>query len=162
MTVLLMLGACGGGGEKSASEDSGAGEPPSRTIRVIMRDDFTYDPANLQVKEGERIEFVVVNEGGNRHELLIGDSSKQQEYEQDMRRGGHERHGDKVTGVNVEPGAEKSFVFTVPKAKGNLLFGCHEPGHYEAGMRGELVYSQSAPAAPRPEPAASPESGEHH
>ena len=126
-----------------------------------MRDPFTYEPARLEVMEGERIEFVVINEGRIRHEFLIGDDEKQQEYEQAMRQGGHEEHGEESNGVSVEPGAEKSFVFTVPKSEGALLFGCHEPGHYEGGMRGEFVYSQASPAT-KSEQNASPQEEGHH
>jgi uncharacterized cupredoxin-like copper-binding protein len=127
-----------------------------------MRDPFTYEPARLEVTEGETIEFVVINEGGIRHEFLIGDDKKQQEYEQGMRQGGHEEHGNESNGVSVEPGAEKSFVFTVPKSDGPLLFGCHEPGHYQGGMRGEFVYSQGTQPAPKSEQNTTPQQEEHH
>ncbi len=40
--------------------------------------------------------------------------------------------------VSVEPGqtAELTFSFAAP---GDLLIGCHEAGHYEAGMRARLI-----------------------
>jgi uncharacterized cupredoxin-like copper-binding protein len=145
MVLAVLLPACGGGRSGVPDQASTEGEAP-RTVNVTMRDDFIYEPARLEVTEGETIEFVVVNEGKNTHEFLVGDDKKQREYEQTMRQGGHDEHAMEVTGVRVEPGGERSFVFKVPKAAGKLLFGCHEPGHYEGGMRGEFIYSRSSPA----------------
>lgn len=159
--ILILLGGCGGRGESTTEEGSGPTKA-SRSLTVTMRDPFAYEPASLEVMEGETIEFVVVNEGRNRHEFLIGDEKKQQEYEEAMRQGGHEGHGQESNGVSVEPGREKSFVFTVPRAEGPLLFGCHEPGHYQGGMRGEFVYSQASPGAPKSEQNASPQREGHH
>jgi uncharacterized cupredoxin-like copper-binding protein len=158
--MVIVLGACGGG-DTATEEGSDGGDKASRSVMVTMRDDLTYEPARIEVREGESIKFVVVNKGGNRHEFLIGDENKQQEYEQAMRQGGHEKHGHEAPGVNVEPGKEKSFVFTVPRAEGRLFFGCHEPGHYQGGMKGEFVFSQ-APPAPGSQQEASPREERHH
>ncbi|MGI8998535.1 MAG: hypothetical protein ACR2GO_02355 [Candidatus Limnocylindria bacterium] len=48
-------------------------------------------------------------------------------------------HGDDA-GVSVDPGetAEFSYTFEEP---GNLLVGCHEPGHYDRGMVAEVSVS---------------------
>jgi uncharacterized cupredoxin-like copper-binding protein len=44
--------------------------------------------------------------------------------------------GDNV--VTVQPGASQTLVyhFTQP---GPLIIGCHEPGHYAAGMRADVT-----------------------
>ena len=39
----------------------------------------------------------------------------------------------------VGPGEKSEVVFTVPKALGSYPFLCSFPGHYDAGMRGELI-----------------------
>jgi uncharacterized cupredoxin-like copper-binding protein len=130
--LCLVLAACGGA------------TSTSRTVRVTMLDDFKYDPAKVEVTEGETIKFVVVNQGQNEHEFLIGDEQTQQEYEESMDDANHGEHGMDVTGVSVEPGAQESFEFVVPKPAGKLLYGCHVTGHYRSGMRGELVYSTAS------------------
>lgn len=40
--------------------------------------------------------------------------------------------------IRIEPGetAELTWTFTDP---GTVLMGCHEPGHYDAGMRGTIT-----------------------
>ena len=40
---------------------------------------------------------------------------------------------DEPDGVAVEPGATETFEYTFEQA-GEILAGCREPGHYEAGM----------------------------
>lgn len=45
---------------------------------------------------------------------------------------GGEMH-DEEDGIAVEPGATGTLEYTFEQA-GEILAGCHEPGHYEAGM----------------------------
>ena len=161
LLMMVFVMACGREGEDGGQKGDTQGNA-SRTVRVTMRDDFSYEPKRIEVAGGETIRFVVFNAGSNRHEFLMGDANKQEEYEREMREGGHEKHGRDTSGVNVEPGAEKSFVFTVPGGERKLLFGCHEPGHYQAGMRGEFVYTRSEPEAGKAEHESSPESEVHH
>lgn len=113
---------------------------PDRTVKVFMRDDNTYDPPEIEVSAGETVAFEVTNEGALVHELLIGDEDEQLRYAEQMEHGDHEGHGSSVPGVVVEPGKREIFTYAVPPDKGRLYFGCHQPGHYEAGMRGELKY----------------------
>lgn len=40
--------------------------------------------------------------------------------------------------VSVEPGQTGELTFSFAKA-GELIIGCHETGHYEAGMKGRIV-----------------------
>lgn len=40
---------------------------------------------------------------------------------------------DTDAGVSVEPGQSEIFEYTFDAA-GQLLAGCHEPGHYDGGM----------------------------
>jgi uncharacterized cupredoxin-like copper-binding protein len=46
--------------------------------------------------------------------------------------GGDMMH-DEEDGVTVEPGETKTLDYTLEHG-GEILAGCHEPGHYEAGM----------------------------
>ena len=42
-------------------------------------------------------------------------------------------------GVSVEPGQTETFEYTFGDAGSDLLAGCHEPGHYDAGMVATIV-----------------------
>lgn len=111
-----------------------------RKVIVFMRDDFTYEPKKIEVSAGETIAFEVTNHGNVVHELLIGNEAEQREYAEEMEEEGHEGHDSSIPGVVLEPGESETFTYVVPAKKGRLYFGCHQPGHYEAGMRGELKY----------------------
>lgn len=50
---------------------------------------------------------------------------------------GHDEQG----GVRVAPGTTETLEYTFTEL-GHVLTGCHEPGHYEAGMVRALVVDQ--------------------
>src|SRR5687767_7160626 len=77
-----------------ATSAIGACRPPTgassdaREIRVVMTE-FKYDPDQITVKPGEKIRFVLVNQGTVEHELVLGDQAKQDQHEAEMAKGGH-------------------------------------------------------------------------
>lgn len=113
---------------------SGATASPSdgpRVIGVRMTDDLRFEPAEFSVEAGETVRFEVTNAGGAVHEFLIGDEAAQERFEMEMAEGGMEHETD--AGVSVQPGETEAFEYTFTEA-GELLAGCHEPGHYDGGM----------------------------
>jgi uncharacterized cupredoxin-like copper-binding protein len=54
--------------------------------------------------------------------------------------GGHSAHGGSDDALTVEPGKTGELQHTFDAA-GETLIGCHEPGHYEAGMRVAVTVS---------------------
>ncbi len=121
MLLLSVLAAC-----------SAPATDPVRTIEVTMTDDLRYDPAAISVTAGETVRFVVHNEGAAVHEFLIGTEEEQAAFEAEMSDGHGDGHGDEA-GVSVAPGAAGEFTYTFDEP-GELLIGCHEPGHYDGGM----------------------------
>lgn len=113
---------------------------PSRTLEIITGDDLRFTPATMTVSAGETIAFKVTNRGTVPHEFVIGDESVQQEHEQEM------ANGDGMSGmaddasyaVDVLAGKSATLIYTFTK-EGTLLYGCHVPGHYDAGMRGIIT-----------------------
>lgn len=93
-----------------------------------------FIPATLEVKPGETVRFLVVNEDPIDHELLIGDESAQALHET----GNEAHHGEKPGEISVPAlsSAETTYTFGAP---GKLIFGCHLPGHYAYGMRGVIT-----------------------
>ena len=130
ITVMLFmamaLAACA-----NNENDGGVGSDP-RTIEVRMSDDLRFDPAAIEVAPGETVQFELINEGSAVHEFLIGDEAAQAEFEEEMASG--EGHHDTDAGMAVEPGETGSFEYTFADTPGELLAGCHEPGHYDGGM----------------------------
>jgi uncharacterized cupredoxin-like copper-binding protein len=97
--------------------------------------DIAFQPDAIDVTRGETVMFVFTNDGDVDHDAFIGNRDAQVEHEDDMRNAG-EGHGGGHGGANavtVEPGesAELTYEFDAP---GAVEIGCHQPGHYGAGM----------------------------
>ena len=126
LSLAFALVAC-------ASDDpTDGGGSASRTIEVSMTDELRFEPAELAVPPGETVRFEVTNDGDTVHEFLIGDEAAQAGFEEEMAGGEMDHDGD--AGVSVEPGQTETFEYTFATEKGEILAGCHEPGHYDAGM----------------------------
>jgi uncharacterized cupredoxin-like copper-binding protein len=121
--LAVVLAACGGG---AADAD--------RTVSVRMFDDMRYEPERFDVDAGQTVRFEVTNSGEVRHEFFIGTTDAHREHADEMRAREHadEAHANPAA-VSVEPGERGTLEYTFDEA-GELLVGCHEPGHYEAGM----------------------------
>lgn len=113
---------------------SGGADSPDRTVRVRMFDDMRYEPNRLDVNAGETVRFEVTNSGEVRHEFFIGTPDEHSQHADEMRERDHddEAHANPAA-VTVEPGETGILEYTFDEA-GELLVGCHQPGHYEAGM----------------------------
>lgn len=154
LATLLLLAACGGDDASPPSDteevqtEFSFGEPAEasaadRTIQLDATSPFAFDPADLTVAVGETITFEVTNTDAVAHDLLIGDQDAQDEHEAEMREmeemdaESSMEHGD-VNALEVPAGETASITWTFTEA-GTVLYGCHEPGHYAAGMVGEIT-----------------------
>ena len=140
LTALTSLAVVAGFGLAACGDSAGddAGAEPTRTIAIEMVD-TAYKPTELAVDEGETVRFVFTNNGKLDHEAFLGTGSEQREHGQDMagkddEDGGHHRGGDDGERVTVEPSDRGEFTTTF-SASGRYEIGCHEPGHYDAGMK---------------------------
>ena len=121
--LAVVLAACGGGANEA-----------DRTVSVRMFDDMRYEPDRFDVDAGDTVRFEVTNSGEVRHEFFIGTTDAHREHADEMRERDHaeEAHANPAA-VSVEPGETGTLEYTFDEA-GERLVGCHEPGHYEAGM----------------------------
>ncbi|MGH2688341.1 MAG: cupredoxin domain-containing protein, partial [Actinomycetota bacterium] len=87
--------------------------------------------------EGETVTFSVTNPGQALHEFTLGDQPFQEEHESDMTRGSA-MTTDTPYSVVVRPGETKTLTWRFT-AKGKLLYGCHQTGHYRGGMVGSIT-----------------------
>lgn len=125
----------------TACAPSGGGESPTnqgpRTAQVQMTDELRFEPAEFTFQAGETVRFEVTNSGQIVHEFLIGDEAAQDEFEVEMSEGDGMPH-ESDAGVSVQPGETETFEYTFADA-GDLLAGCHEPGHYDGGMKAMIT-----------------------
>ena len=113
-------------------------EPISGEVMVTMTDAMRFEPETITVRAGEPITFVVRNDGVIVHEFFVGTETQQAEHAVEMASGGMSHaHGN---AVSVQAGQTASLTMTF-EAQPPLLIGCHEIGHYEAGMVGTLIVS---------------------
>jgi uncharacterized cupredoxin-like copper-binding protein len=148
--VVLAGAGCGGGSHPTAKEmgmssstTATAAAAGRRTVDVEMRD-IAYSPSTISVHTGETVTFVFHNMGRTQHEAFIGDSAAQADHERMMGNGGPAGEmggmGGAAEEVKVEPGRTGSLSHTFQPGEA-LLIGCHEPGHYAAGMKAALAVS---------------------
>jgi uncharacterized cupredoxin-like copper-binding protein len=125
--LLVALVACG---EDEAASPNG--ERADRTVEVDMVD-IAFAPETIDVAAGETVRFVFTNSGDVAHDAFIGDDSAQDDHAAEMAddHGGHDEDGE---GITVEPGDTAELTHTFGADDDGLLIGCHQPGHYDAGM----------------------------
>lgn len=129
--AAIGLSACGG-------SDTTAETPAApRTVKIEMQD-ISFSPDAIDVKAGETVRFVFTNNGALTHDAFIGDEKAQADHETEMLEmsgdGGHDAMGEEGA-ITLEPGKTGEFTHTFAADSDQLLIGCHEEGHYDAGMR---------------------------
>lgn len=115
-----------------------AGDPKkaTRTMRIDMSDKMRFDPASLAIRQGETVKFVVRNSGKVMHEMVIGTRNGLKEHAELMKKYPAMEHDDPF-GTHVAPGKTGTIVWQFTKP-GEFHFGCLVPGHFEAGMAGQI------------------------
>jgi uncharacterized cupredoxin-like copper-binding protein len=131
VTLLVVaavgLVACG-------DDDGEAAADVDRAIEIDMVD-IAFEPAALEVTAGETVRFVFTNQGDVAHDAFIGDADAQDDHADDMADGHDGGHGDDAAGgITVEPGESAELVHAFAAEDDEVLIGCHQPGHYDAGM----------------------------
>ena len=146
------------GGHSHAIGEIGDPAKASRTIEIVMVDN-AFEPESISVRRGEMVRFVIVNKGGLVHEFNIGTMTMHADHQKEMMvmaemgiletdRINHQKmkggtaHGQAMThndpnSVSLEPGTSAELTWTF---SGDVVLQmvCNVPGHYEAGMFGEI------------------------
>jgi len=120
-----------------------------REVNVVMKD-WVFLPDPLDVVPGETVLLHVINGGLEVHELVIGDQSVQDAWEQAEAATVGAPPGPtpavsvppEVAGIRIvaASGQRVDVIWTVPDAAvtGRLMLGCHIPGHWDKGMRAAI------------------------
>lgn len=151
--LVLVAAACGGSGDDGVvaeSPQSTSAGGATRTVEVTMVD-IAFKPATISVKDGETVKFVFRNEGKLAHDAFIGDEAAQMDHEKEMSttdttagmgtmngmdtmNGTGDATGGDGNGITVDPGKSGEITYTFRSGE-DVLIGCHQPGHYKAGMK---------------------------
>ncbi len=141
-TSAAALTACGHGGD-ATDGTSGDGV---RTIEVAMTD-MAFTPNQVDATAGETVTFVFRNDGAVRHEALFGNLAEQVAHHAEMAEmgGAHDatemgsmphENMTELHSVIVEPGDTIEVTHTF--GADPTMIGCHEAGHWEAGMKMDI------------------------
>ena len=99
-----------------------------------------YTPSDIQVKKGETIRFAVKNSGQVTHEMSLGTEKELLEHLEVMKKFPGMEH-DEPGKLTLAPGKQGEIIWQFTKA-GKVDFGCLQPGHYDAGMKGLVNVSK--------------------
>jgi uncharacterized cupredoxin-like copper-binding protein len=126
MAGVLLLGmAC-------VPSASAAADPGELVVHVrIHYSHFT--PSDFAFAPGETVTFVVENADPIDHEFLLGDETVQLAHEL----GTEAYHPPRPGEMSVPAGTTMRTTYTFDEP-GQVLLGCHLPGHYAYGMRGTI------------------------
>lgn len=153
MTVaLLALAACGdddAAPTTTAADDHhhetafAFGEPghaddADRVIELVTNDVLRFEPDRFEVALGETVTFRVTNDGLAAHDFTLGDQAAQEEHAAMMAEMSGMHMADEPNAIVLEVGETKELTWTFSVA-GEVLIGCHQPGHYEAGMSATIT-----------------------
>lgn len=156
LVIALVAAACSSGDSTATTmsgdmneehEEFSFGEPAdaseaTRVIEISANDNFTFDPDAIKVAAGEVVTFKVTNDGKIPHDFVLGDVAVQDEHEaemQDMTDSDSMGH-DEPNAFVIDPGETKEMTWHMTQS-GEILMGCHQPGHYVAGMKGTIDVS---------------------
>jgi uncharacterized cupredoxin-like copper-binding protein len=134
--LALAVAACGGDDAPSSEAAGGDGQ----VVQIEMVD-IAFEPTSIEVEEGETVTFRFTNSGEVVHDAVIGDRHVQDDHEAEMagaddgHGAGHgDGHDEDADALVIDPGGTGELTYTFDDA-GTLEIGCHQPGHYDAGMK---------------------------
>ena len=112
-----------------------------RTIKIAAHDSMRFEPSDVTVEAGEVIRFVVRNTGQVLHSFTLGTPKYQQQHQQEMQGMAMSKMAshmdDSSNGIVIRPGETRTLTWRF-RQNGTVEFVCHIPGHYAAGMKGQV------------------------
>ena len=141
---VLAAGSHANGSAHDAG-DTAIGKPgvaakATRTVQINMTDDMRFHADTIQAKRGETIRFVIKNSGALTHEMVLGTEKDLKDHYEVMKKNPEMEHAD-ANMITLAPGKTGEIVWQFTKA-GKVDFACLQPGHYDAGMRGQVNVSK--------------------
>ena len=149
--LLLSLSVMAAGDHVAGHETDAIGQPGvasrvTRTLHIDMTDAMRFSAANVKVKQGETIRFVLKNTGTVKHEMVLGTGKELKAHDEAMKKFPEMEHAD-ANMASVAPGKTGEIIWHFTRA-GTVDFACLQPGHYDAGMRGAVTVAGTKTSSP--------------
>jgi len=120
----------------AAIGDAGEASQVTRTVEVQMRDSMQFVPSKLSVKQGETLRIVVKNTGQLTHEMVLGSEKDLKAHAELMKKFPEMEHAEPNM-LTLAAGKSGELVWKFSRA-GVVNFACLQPGHFDAGMKGQV------------------------
>ncbi|MBB3286872.1 MULTISPECIES: plastocyanin/azurin family copper-binding protein [unclassified Rhizobium] len=131
----------GGHDEKMAVGEPGDKTKVTQTIRVTMKETedgkMLFQPAVINVRKGQTVKIAIKNAGGTDHEFVLDQEDKILEHKAVMEKFPEMEHAD-ANSIRLPAGQSGEIVWKFT-SDGEFKFACLIPGHYEAGMHGDVT-----------------------
>ena len=133
------LADAGHGGARAYGEPGDA-RKPARTIAVTMRESdgkMMFIPSKIEVRHGEQIKFVLRNNAEIDHEIVLATLAENLKHGAEMQKNPDMEHDD-PNAIRLAPGKSGEIIWKFSR-DGEFKFACLVPGHYDAGMHGDVT-----------------------
>jgi len=117
----------------------------TRNVQIEMRDSMQFVPSKLQVKQGETLRLVVKNSGQLTHEIVLGNEKDLKAHAELMKKFPEMEHAEPNM-LTLAAGKTGELVWKFSRA-GMVNFACLQPGHFDAGMKGQVRVSAAKAGA---------------
>ncbi len=138
VAALVALAGCGDDGGSTVGSPAARSEA-DRVVEIHQLPAKRFNPDTVEVKAGETITFRVVNDDTTFHEFMIADAETHAERDKEMADMGSEPMSmpDVRNSITLRGGTTEELTWRFDR-RGTVTFACHQPGHYDAGMRGTV------------------------
>jgi uncharacterized cupredoxin-like copper-binding protein len=127
--------------EEAAYGVPGDPKKPARIVQIVMRESddgkMQFVPNKIEIRKGEQIRFMLRNNGGLDHEVVLATLEENLKHAEEMKKNPDMEHDD-PNAKRLAPRKTGEIVWRFTKA-GEFDFSCLIPGHREAGMFGKVI-----------------------
>jgi uncharacterized cupredoxin-like copper-binding protein len=143
LTLAPLLVACG-----PATDAGPRGRIATARVVELSIEGMRFSPDHIEVQQHETVRLVIRNPDGIPHEVFIGIETDQLDH-----RAAHASTPPRLQaevphhgrGAHIHALGTGQFDYRFDR-QGELLIGCHLPGHWESGMRATILV-RSSPGA---------------
>lgn len=134
----------GGHGEAMAVGEPGKKTNATQTIRITMKETedgkMIFTPSTFKVRKGQTVVFAIKNDGELDHEFVLDQEDKIIEHKAAMEKFPEMEHDD-PNAIRLEPGKSGEIIWKFTN-DGTFKIACLVPGHYDAGMHGDVTVAK--------------------
>jgi uncharacterized cupredoxin-like copper-binding protein len=99
-----------------------------------------FSPSTFKVRQGQTVRFIIKNSGELDHEFVLDTMAQVMDHKALMEKFPEMEHED-PNAIRLAPGKSGEIVWTFTN-DGEFKIACLVPGHYDAGMHGDVTVAK--------------------